>query len=159
MRLVDDPLPLAVVTTGAARASASARHPADADRAPPPRTTAGRRAERRTRAASRSEGPAGPGADSGGVSRTGPAGCAVSSRSSGTSIWTGRGRRVRNRVNARATAEPISSTVDTRWLNAATARSASVWLRISCSRPVGCRGWRNGIPGDTTSSGTLSEYA
>lgn len=62
-------------------------------------------------------------------------------------------------MKARATATPISSAVDTRWLKATTPRSASVWLRISCSMPVGCRGWRNGMPGETTSSGTLSEYA
>lgn len=74
-------------------------------------------------------------------------------------MCTGRGRPVAKSVNARATAAPISSAVDTRWLNAATPRSASVWLRISCSRPVDWRGWRSGIPGETTSSGTLSEYA
>lgn len=74
-------------------------------------------------------------------------------------MCTGRGLSVRNRLNARATAAPISSTEDTRWLNAATFRSASVWLRISCSRPVDWRGWRSGMPGDTTRSGTLSEYA
>lgn len=91
--------------------------------------------------------------------RTGPAGSAAVSRSSGTSMCTGRGRPVRKRVKARATATPISSTEDTRWLTAAMPRSASVWLRISCSRPVDCRGWRSGMPGETTSSGTLSEYA
>ncbi len=72
-------------------------------------------------------------------------------------MCTGRGRSVVNSVNARATAVPISSTDDTRWLNAATPRSASVWLRISCSSPVACRGCRSGMPGETTSSGTLSE--
>lgn len=72
-------------------------------------------------------------------------------------MWTGRGRPVLKNVNARATAAPISSTVDTRWLKAATPRSASLWLRISCSSPVDWRGWRSGIPGDTTSRGTLSE--
>ncbi|WP_344499435.1 hypothetical protein [Streptomyces enissocaesilis] len=44
---------------------------------------------------------------------------------------------MRKRVKARATAAPISSTADTRWLKATTPRSASFWPRISCSMPVG----------------------
>lgn len=91
-----------------------------------------------------------------GASRTGPAVSAAVSRSSGTSMCTGRGRRVRKRVNARATAAPISATEETRWLNAATPRSASVWLRISCSSPVDSRGGAAAYRGDDQ-QGTLSE--
>lgn len=92
-----------------------------------------------------------------GAVRVGPADSVASRRSSGISMCAGRGRSERNSVNARATAAPISATDETRWLKAATFRNASLWLRISCSRPVDWRGWRSGMPGEITSSGTLSE--
>ncbi len=120
--------------------------------------TAGRRAPASTAAAASSAAPSGSGTAiaTGGAITTS---ARSSSTSNGISMCCGRGRPEAIVAKAWATATGISSTLPTRWLTPTMPSSAPVRSRVSCRWPAPRPGRRSGIPADTSSTGTESEYA